>query len=62
MVISHLRKNPVKIVKQLIISDHLLTCDFNRNFGDFAILSNDTNDFNLLNKENLYWLFMTTLF
>ena len=53
MVISYLTNKPVKIVKQSIISDHLLTCDCNRNFDDFAILSNETNGINLVIKGNL---------
>lgn len=52
-VISYLTNRPVKIVKQSIISDHLLTCDCNRNFEYFAILSNDSNDSNLVIKGNL---------
>ena len=44
---------PLENVKQSAISDNLLTCDFNINFNDFAILSEDSKNFNLSIKESL---------
>ena len=41
-----------KNVKQLGISDPLLTCDCNINFNDFTILFKDSNNINLLIKES----------
>ena len=52
MGILHLTNN-VKNVMQLVISDHLLTCDYNINFNNFTILSKDSNNSNLLIKESL---------
>ena len=45
------RQTP-KNVNQSTISDSL-TCGCNINFTDFIILSNDSNNFNLLIKESL---------
>ena len=53
MGISDLTNKCFKNVKQSAISDQLLTCDYNINFNDFTILSKDSNNINLLIKENL---------
>ena len=53
MGISHLTNKRLKNVKQSAISDHLLTCECNINFDGFTILSNDSNNINLLIKESL---------
>ena len=51
--ISYLTKKHLKNVKQSPISDHMLTCNCNVNGNGFTILSNDSNNFNLLFKESL---------
>ena len=53
MGISHLTNKRLKNVMQSAISDHLLICDCNINFDDFTILSQDSNNINLLIKESL---------
>ena len=53
MGISHLTNKRLKNVKQSANSDHLLTCNCNINFDGFTILSNDSNNINLLIKESL---------
>ena len=53
MGISHLTNKYFKNVKQSAMSDHLLTCGCNINFDDVSILSKDSNNINLLIKENL---------
>ena len=53
MGILHLTNKRLKNVKQSAISDHLLTCECNINFDGFTILSNDSNNINLLIKESL---------
>ena len=47
------KKRHLKNVKQSPISDHMLTCNCNVNGNGFTILSNDSNNFNLLFKESL---------
>ena len=51
--ISHLKTKRLKNVKQSAISDHVLTCDCNIKINNFTILSKDSNNINLLIKENL---------
>ena len=53
MGILHLTNKRLKNVKQSAISDHVLTCDCNINLNDFFILSKDSNNINLLIRENL---------
>ena len=53
MEILHLTNKRLKNVQQSAASDHLLTCDCNVNFGDFTILSEDSNSINLFIRESL---------
>ena len=53
MAISHLANKSLKNVRQSAISDHLFTCDYNIKFNGFTILSEDSNNINLLIKESL---------
>ena len=53
MGFSHLTNKRLKHVKQLSISDHLLTCDCNINVNDFTIFSKHSNNNYLIIKENL---------
>ena len=53
MDISHLTNKRFKNVKQSAFSDHLLIHDCNINFDDFTILSKDSDNINLLIKEDL---------
>ena len=53
MRILQLANKHLKIVKQSAISIHVLTCDCNKNFNDFTILSKDSSNTKLLIKEGL---------
>ena len=53
MGISNLTGKPLKCVKQSAVSDHLLECNFSKDFDHFDILVSDVNRFRLLIKENL---------
>ena len=51
MGISHLTNKRLENNKQSAISDNVLTCDCNINFNDSTILSNDSNNINLISRK-----------
>ena len=53
MRISNLTGKPLKCVKQSAASDHLLECNYSKDFDHFDILVSDVNRFRLLIKECL---------
>ena len=53
MVLSNLTEKRVKIIKTLVVSDHLLHNDSSTDFNNFGIVVSDACNFNLLIKESL---------
>ena len=53
MGISNLTEKRVKNMKESVVSDHHLQCDYVISFDDFDVLAFETNNFRLLIKESL---------
>ena len=53
MGISNLTRKRLMIVKQSLVSDHLLEWNYSIDFGNFDILASDANKFRFLIKESL---------
>ena len=53
MGVSNLTEKRLKIIKDSVVSDHLLQCNCTIDFDHFHIFATDVGKFNLLVKESL---------